>query len=385
MTTNLLSRIDAAIADAQVTGQCSNASKLFRQALAEGLGVEVAPAVCNLLDLLRWHKRFEEGVSLAEAMADAMPDEGFHEYAITLELEAGRTEEALDKLRFRAVASGSMSDWYLLATSYRWCGRDSEALSAFQRVMDGAGDPDLRVDAAWGMFEVHGNRRQLDLAVTAWEAANAIDPTRDPRRDRLIRLLIFWYHYDEAAAMLQAEQHPVRREFLSSLIDFRTAPASERSIWDWVVSLDAEAIVGAELEVAEAALRALRPARVLEILAAPIERGDFESRSLILAGLAWAQQRKLERALWALEVALRQADIERPRRTRPGYGNGRILDTEARFLYGEVVIDSDLRVFLDPYFMPRPHVKDASVTQSHGRSGAAQMAAVNAGGVSTRH
>jgi hypothetical protein len=75
-------------------------------------------------------------------------------------------------------------------------------------------------------------------------------------------------------------------------------------------------------------------------------------RLFLLAGIAWAQKRALKRATWALDTALRLADMERPRRTRPA-GDARAFDARARILYGEVTIDADVREKLDRYFIPK--------------------------------
>jgi hypothetical protein len=78
---------------------------------------------------------------------------------------------------------------------------------------------------------------------------------------------------------------------------------------------------------------------------------------MIVAGLAWAQKRALERSRWCLDVALRLGDLERPRRTRPA-PQGRMMDIHARRFYGDVVIDADIRQSLDIYFIPRAAARD---------------------------
>lgn len=99
----------------------------------------------------------------------------------------------------------------------------------------------------------------------------------------------------------------------------------------------------------------LRPPLVIAALMPDIGRGQLSFRPLFLTGLAFAQQRELDRAKWALDRALRlaDADADRPRRARINHGTERIFDAESRSTYGEVPIDADIRGHLDWYFMPK--------------------------------
>ena len=82
-----------------------------------------------------------------------------------------------------------------------------------------------------------------------------------------------------------------------------------------------------------------------------IKRQEINRHRLFLAGLAWAQRRIINHAKGALDTALRMADLERPRRTRPG-GKNRIFDVRERILYAQAIIDPDIRQKLDRYFIP---------------------------------
>jgi tetratricopeptide (TPR) repeat protein len=209
-----------------------------------------------------------------------------------------------------------------------------------------------RATAYHYLFKVYGIQKRVDEAVEAWEQATRLDPVLEATAPDLVRMLIHWYHYDTAESYLQRESCMLRRTFYQDLINVKRSPVFPRSTWGWVTKYDPKALDEAHDEFAEACVRFVKPQLALEAIEPLVDHGDFNRLRLVLAGLAWAQQRMIDRAKWALDLALRVGDLERPRGTRRSVGGRRILDTESRILYGEIIVDPDIREEIDRYFMP---------------------------------
>ena len=74
-------------------------------------------------------------------------------------------------------------------------------------------------------------------------------------------------------------------------------------------------------------------------------------RSVILA-LAYAQRGMLNRVQFYLDIAMRLAEMERPRLTLPA-GEKRALGMRAGILYTAVPLDPDVRKEIAAYFVPQ--------------------------------
>jgi hypothetical protein len=179
-----------------------------------------------------------------------------------------------------------------------------------------------------------------------------LDPALRATLPELYSMLIYRRHFEPARDYLRLERSKLRRLYYGGLIDFKNNlfPVAMQA-WAQVLEFKPDELTEGHDEFATAGVRVLRPSLALEVLEPMLERGEVTHPRLVVAGLAWAQKRILNRAQSALDVALRTADLERPRRTRPG-GERRILDGRARILYAEVRLDRDIRQQLDRYFIP---------------------------------
>ena len=321
-------------------------------ALQERLSVTAS----RLTEMLRWDHRYEEAIALQTALLPYLPDDAasLRIAACTFRIEAGDKEAGFRELHDVADHDPEgVWGWITLGTSYLWIGQYASAEEYLQRAANlDTADPCDHATAYEYLFRLYGLQRRVDEAVSAWEEAARLDPAFEATVPELLRMLIYWYYYELAERYVPREQCELRRVFYRDLINVKRSPVSPRGVWEWVMSYDPRVLEEAHDEFAEACLRFVKPRRALEAIEPLLDRGDFSRRRLVLAGLAWAQQRMLDRAMWALDLAVRVGDTERPRGTRRSVGGRRILDTESRILYGDIIIDPDVREEVDRYFMP---------------------------------
>jgi tetratricopeptide (TPR) repeat protein len=342
-------------------------SELVDGLLAEGREVLLAhPDLRALLDdagqqvvqLLRWERAYERAIALQERLATVFTERALalRMHAANLRIEGGQEKAGLEDLREIAEADlGNIWGWMTLGTAYQWLGRDPEAEECLRRAASlQDGDPRDRALAYRYLFDLFGIQNRIHEAVDTWEEMCSLDPTLRATLPELCRVLIHWRYFQTAQNYLKLDRLKLRRLFFSGLIDASAgAVAQALKTWGQVAGHDPQELQEGHDEFAEACVRVILPRRALDLLEPMIQRGEVHHRRLIVAGLAYAQLRVLNRATGTLDVALRLADLERPRRTRPG-GRQRILDSRARVLYGQVRIDPDVREQLDRYFIPMP-------------------------------
>ncbi|MBK8021915.1 MAG: hypothetical protein IPK19_10955 [Chloroflexi bacterium] len=309
-----------------------------------------------LTERLRWERRFGEGIELQERLIPFLPDAAtsLRAVAAALRIMSGSELDGFRELRDVAEQdSGNAWGWITLGSNYLWAGQ----LEAAEKVLLHAttlepAESDARASAHHMLFKLYGMQKRVDEAVTSWQEAVQLDPDLEATLPDLLRTLIYWYHYDTAERYLHRERNEVRRLFYGDLINVKRSRMLIPNSWEWVTRMDPKTLDEAYEEFAEASLRFVRPQLALDALQPLLDRGEISRRRLALAGLAWAQQRMLDRARWALDLALRAGDLEFPRGTRRSVGGRRILDSETRVLYGEIVVDPDIREEIDRYFMP---------------------------------
>ena len=317
---------------------------------------QLIQAVDALTARLRWNKEFDEAIALQESLLAYLPDDAvmLQTVASTLRVEAG--DETAGFRALRQLAEQDTDDawgWIALGSACLWAGRHEEAEFYLRRAADlGQVEALDRAEACLLLFRLYGSTRRVDEAVAAWEQATQLNPELEANLPDLLRMLIHWYYFDLAQRYVEREHLDLRRGFYQNLIDVKRSPVFPRNSWEWVMKHDPTALTEAHDEYAEACLRYVKPQRALDAIEPFIDQGDLSRRRLVLAGLAWAQLRMIDRATWALDLALRAGDLERPRGTRRSTGGRRILDTESRVLYGEIIVDSDIREEVDRFFMP---------------------------------
>ncbi len=313
-------------------------------------------AANQLTDILRWERRYDEAINLQEQLIPYLPEdtEILRVLASTLKIEAGSKNDGFTELHQIAEHDpNSIWGWLALGSNYLWTGQYAEAETALLRAVNlesaEAGD---RAAAYQYLFKLYGVQKRVDEAVKAWEQSTHLDAALEATVPDLLRMLIYWYHYDTAEKYLRREHSELRLNFYQNLINVKRTPVFPRNSWNWVMNYAPGALNEAHDEFAEACIRFVQPRRALEALEPLIDQGDFNRRRLVVAGLAWAQERMIDRAKWALDLAVRLADFERPRGTRRSVGGSRILDADSRILYAEINVDHDIREEVDHYFMP---------------------------------
>jgi tetratricopeptide (TPR) repeat protein len=316
-----------------------------------------ANAVNDLAGILRWEKRYDEALLQVERLIDLFPERSpaLCTLAANLKIEAGRQEDGIQDLNELTQSDPeNIWGWITLGTAYLWTGQYEEAETELLQAarLESADNAD-RALALKYLFDLYGLQKRVHQAIDTWEEACQLDPELRSTLPELVTTLIHLRHFRTAEDYIKLEPLRLRRLFYEGLLDFSIDLVTQAAqIWKQVVAYDPASLAEGHDEYTEACVRLLRPAQALELLEPLIERRDVNHWRLIIAGLAYAQQRIINRARGTLDVALRVADLSRPRRTRPA-GTRRILDARARILYAQVRIDDDVRQELDFYFIPR--------------------------------
>lgn len=314
-------------------------------------------ATAELIDLLRWEGRYGEAITAQEqALALAPEREAVLQVGLAnLKLEAGQEEEAIAQLRtFAEQDAENPWTWLTLGSAFLWLGRLEEAeeplLHAATMESAPASDRATAYSYLFDLFDVQGN---VPKASYVWDLGHKLNSETGAGPEALYRMLIYWRHYETAIERLEQDNYNPRRYYYQGLVAFKQNMMKDAvNLWNEVIKYDPARLPEGIEEYVEACLRFLRPQLALEVLEPRIAQGESTRHMMLLAGLAWAQRRMLHRATWALDIALRMADLERPRRTRPA-GPTRVFDARARILYGEITIDTDFREQLDRYFIPK--------------------------------
>ena len=317
----------------------------------------LANAANDLAGILRWEKRYDEALLQVERLTDLFPERSpaLRTLAANLKIEGGRQEEGIQELGALAQSDPeNIWGWITLGTAYLWTGQYEEAETELLQAsrMEGADHAD-RALALKYLFDLYGIQKRVHQAVDTWEDACQLDPGLRSTLPELVTTLIHLRHFRTAEDYIKLEPFRLRRLFYEGLLNFSNDLVPQGAqLWRQVVAYDPESLVEGYDEYAEACVRLLLPGQALELLEPLIEGRDVNHWRLTIAGLAYAQKRIINRATGTLDVALRMADLERPRRTRPA-GTRRILDARARIFYAQVRIDDDVRRELDGYFIPR--------------------------------
>ncbi len=336
-------------------------------------------SVNRLIELLRWEKRYDDAISLLEQLIEVSltREPSLRMNAAILRVEAGahtkhpeedcgyKSSAGLEELHKIAEADPeNIWGWITLGTTYLWLTRYKKAEEHLRQAAElESAEDNERAIAYKYLFDLYDVQGHVEEGLQAWEQAKDLEPTFKHTLPAVLRMLIYWRHFKTAQRYLAQEWVKPRRLFYSGLIAFKNnRMPSAADAWNKVLEYKPEALTEGQDEFAETCLRLLRPSLALEILEPIAEQGMIDrtqsvhSYRLLMLGLAFAQRRVINRAKAALDIALRTADLERPRRTRPAGENGRasrrILDARSRILYGDIRLDPDIRQMLDPYFIP---------------------------------
>lgn len=310
----------------------------------------------QLVQLLRWAESYDRALSLQERLTAILAERApaMRMLAANLKIEGGQEKAGLrDLLEIAESDPENIWGWITLGTAYQWSGHDGEAEESLRRAASlRDAEPRDRALAYKYLFDLFGIQNRVREAVDTWEEMCQLDPTLRATLPELCSTLIHWRYFQTALNYLKLETLKLRQLFYGGLIDASMGLVSQAlAAWGKVASHDPQALQEGHDEFAEACVRVLLPRRALDLLEPMIQREEVSHWRLLVAGLAYAQLRVTNRAVGTLDIALRLADLQRPRRTRPG-GPYRILDGRARLLYGQVRIDRDIRGQLDRYFIP---------------------------------
>jgi tetratricopeptide (TPR) repeat protein len=316
----------------------------------------LADAGGEFVAILRWEGMYDRAIGVQERLVEIYDEReaALRMHLANLRIEGGDHAAGLLELREMAeMDPANIWGWIALATAYLWAEHEREAEETLRRAADMEQADDL--DRAWAckvLFDLFGMQKRVHEAIEMWERMCQLDPALRATLPELYSMLIYRRHFEPAQKYLRLERSELRRIYYGGLIDFKNnlMPMAMQA-WSQVLEFKPDELTEGHDEFASAGVRVLRPSLALEVLEPMLERGEVTHPRLVVAGLAWAQKRVLNRAQSALDVALRTADLERPRRTRPG-GERRILDARARILYAEVRLDRDIRQQLDRYFIP---------------------------------
>lgn len=317
----------------------------------------LAEAANEFVDLLRWERRYTKAIDIQTQLVERFPEHAtaYRIGLANLQIEAGLEGPGLRTLH--AIAERDPEDvwgWLTLGSGYLWTERFDEAETYLQRAatLDPAPAQD-RALAYRHLFNLYDVQGRTSEALYAWELGAQLDPDLQALRSNVYRMLVYWRQYDDTLKRLEKERFKPHRFFYQGLVAFKKKFMPDAiKLWNQVLNYGYKRLPEGHEEFAEVCVRFLRSGLALEMIEPRIEKGMASRRLFLLAGIAWAQKRALKRATWALDTALRLADMERPRRTRPA-GDARAFDARARILYGEVTIDADVREKLDRYFIPK--------------------------------
>jgi tetratricopeptide (TPR) repeat protein len=369
-----------------VEGCLDEAIHHFESLLADLLEMTAAESSCppevlevagDLTTLLHWKSLYPEAAALQERLCTALPQyvEAFRENAAILQVAYGDAVAGLQTLE--QMVERSPEDvwcWINLGQSFLWLEDFAAAEKCFERAAS-LGPPDS-AERAWAqrcLFFLYGKLGKVEEAEKAWELAAQLEPDNRPSLPDLIRVFLQWFYYDRVLQLSSQDGCVERQLFYTNLVAVKRGEMGPEQAWGWAMQLAPGSLTGGEEEVSEAALRYVRPFRALEILEPLIDQGVTRPRIYVLAGLAWAQARMLARSQWAFEMAVRLGNLVKPCLTREGRGDRRCLDVAARALYEEIILDADIRVTLDRYFLPLWEKPDPGVPQAAASRGVSEQ------------
>jgi tetratricopeptide (TPR) repeat protein len=322
----------------------------------ENLRDQLAQSAGQLTAMLRWERRHAEAIKLQEQLIPFLPDDAaaLRVVASTLKIEHGNEQDGFKELQATAEQdANNIWGWIALGSSYLWVGRYAEAETSLLKAVNLEAVESSDLAAAYQyLFKLYSVQKRVEDATQAWEQSVRLNPALAATVSDLLRMHIYWYYYETAERFLVRETSELRHNFYQNLINVKRSPVFPRRSWEWVMEYDPETLEEGHDEFAEACVRFVKPGRALTAIEPLIDAGAISKRRLVLAGLAWAQERMIDRAKWALDLALRAGELESPRGTRRSVGGLRVLDAESRILYGEIIVDPDIRKEVDRYFMP---------------------------------
>ena len=311
----------------------------------------------QLVDALRWEREYDRAITLQDRLVLFFPEEKsmLQMGSANLQIEAGQAEQGI--LQIEELVQQDPNNfwaWVNLGAAYLWLENYQQAEKALKTAAGLTNErKQNRAIVYKYLFYLYAFQEQMDPALLAWNEACRLDPKQRQLATEIYRWLAYTHKFDEMQKLLYTETHRQKKLFYQGFYAIKQGNFIEANKgWKMLVTdFDPDQVGGAEDEYGEACIHLLNPTRAIMAMEPLVNKGRINYFRLVILGLAWAQKRGLEQARWYLDRAMRLADLERPRRTRPA-PQGRILDIHARMIYGNVVIDQDIRQVLNPYFIP---------------------------------
>jgi tetratricopeptide (TPR) repeat protein len=326
-------------------------SELSRETLGGRPDLEqlLQRAAEELVEVLRWERRYDQAIELEERMIARFPEEEMVRQTeiANLLIERGQVEDGLSRLKGIAEKdAGNIWVWITLGAQYLWLRRYDEGEPYLKHAaeLSQATDAD-RAFAYRYLFELYKEQDLLDEALTAWEAARGLDPEVQATLPEMYGMFIEAGDYRQAHTYLRREQNRLRYLFHLGLIDHRQGDeyAAQRQ-WRRLADMDPANYEDGQDAWAEACFRSGLIQRGLTELARRINQGEISLQRMKLLGLGWALEGDAGRAKAALDAAVMLLDHSRPRRSK--------LPRRDWRLFEELTQDKEVLEALKDYFAP---------------------------------
>ncbi|MEA3345618.1 MAG: hypothetical protein U9Q78_05150 [Chloroflexota bacterium] len=303
----------------------------------------------ELMEVLRWERRYDEGIELEEKLIALFPQEELvrRTEIANMTIERGQVEEGLSLLEEIAQEDAdNIWGWITLGAQHLWLRRYEEGETYLQRAVEieEAADEDLAFAYRY-LFQLYKEQDRFEEAVAAWEKARDLNPETSSTLPEVYRMFIEAGDFKQAHSYLRREQNRLRYLFHLGLIDHQRGDEySAQRQWQRLADMDPDNYDEGHDEWAEASLRMGLVQQALNELAYLVNQGEINPRRMMLLGLAWAMAGDADRAKSALDGAVMILDHSRPRRNK--------LRRKDWRLFEELVGDEEMLEALEDYFMP---------------------------------
>ena len=303
----------------------------------------------ELLEVLRWERRYDHAIELEEKLIILSPQEDLvrRTEIANLLIEKGQVEEGLSRLyRIAQADAGNIWGWITLGAQYLWLKRYEEGESYLQRAaeMSEAAKEDVAFAYRY-LFQLYREQDRFGEAAAAWERARRLDPEMQSTLSEVYRMLIEAGDFREAHSYLRREQNRLRYLFHLGLMDHEQGDeyAAQRQ-WRRLADMDPSNYEEGHDDWAEACLRMGLVGQAINELVRLVNQGDISPRRMTLLSLAWALADDVEKAQAALDGAIMILDHSRPRRSK--------LSRKEWRLFEELIRDEEVLKALENYFAP---------------------------------
>jgi len=303
----------------------------------------------ELVEVLRWERRYDQAIELEEKLVALFPQEELvrRTEIANLLIERGQVEEGLSRLREIAQTDeDNIWGWITLGAQYVWLRRYEEAEAYLKQAanLEQAADEDVAF-AYHYLFQSYKEQDRYDEAAAAWERARRLDPELQSSLPDVYRMFIEGGDHRQAHSYLRRERNRLRYLFHLGLMDHQQGDeyAAQRQ-WRRLADMEPDNYEEGHDDWAEGCLRIGLIQQAINELARRVNQGEISLRRMQLLGVAWALADDVERAKAALNGAVMILDHSRPRRSKLSRRDWRLFE--------ELVQDEEVLKGLEEYFMP---------------------------------